>query len=162
MGKSVSYHNIPNLYFACSPYHLIMPKYIREVRRQSHVGKKRFYFACGHKSYKTNYLLPFTFNNDDVKNILEHAREKRVTKTYFENGHSKVRRNADTFHISDMDMNFFFSPMEDNEEIQVDKYWNIWTWRGYKELISEKFHIYKPDVYKRIKKMKGMEKTYFV
>ena len=140
ISKTISVWTIPDRYYTAFPYGVYPPDILREHRDQIS-GKEGFSLSFSGETVRDDKYLGFTFNNDDFIMIRKVFREK-ATGLYKANPAGGIpterlpfeeRYSARFFGLSDV-----FCPLEQDKTsaIKVPWYYDISTWKGYREFMG--------------------------
>tara|TARA_Y100001973_G_scaffold55657_2_gene82210 strand:- start:434 stop:1096 length:663 start_codon:yes stop_codon:yes gene_type:complete len=159
--SQVSGYCAPQAYFACSPYNVFRTDALEATRKSFKGSTNKFHLSCDNKSYVTNDFLPFMFDNQDLDNIVKRARKKEAGKYFFdENGQKQTRPIEDRCSIADMSLSNLFSPIDNSTPVEIENYWNINSWKGYKSFLKDGCIIKRKSLFKGKRELEEIKYFY--
>ena len=141
---------VPDMYYVSFPWVVYPPEIIREYRRDIS-SKRRFMIRANGEGIKQNKMLGFTMNKDDFINCRAHVRKKGTgmydPKGEYENGIPRTllpveeRWSARHFSLSEVFCNL---SEEETRYLDLDYYYDVGSWKGYREYMRSDMEIEKP------------------
>ena len=139
----MSPHYKPSSYMAIPTYRIIDKRYARAIRTRlfkmsiHKLKEANFHFSHNGESYLTGDYLPFTFDDNDLENIIDNAKSFHKGASYMVDGKKMYRQVADRRYINEMNLKDLFSVIKSSREIKLEESWDISSWSGYKKFFAE-------------------------
>ena len=150
ISTNISKWLIPDKYYVSFPYGIFDPRPIQKLRKKIK-SKNNFYVRSENKTIKDNYYCSFTFGKDEFIKYRKNVR--KGTGMYSSDIKSSAGIPISKLPIEERWSARFFEPYQvfsgsygdDDFFYDVENYFNMNTWDGYKKYIRSEFS----DIMKR-------------
>jgi hypothetical protein len=133
ISSQISKWTRPDAYFVTFPYGVYDYQVLRE-NRDLISSRKKVYFSCGVDSIKTGKYLPFTFDGDDLGDLVKSFKNKNQN-SFFEGRKLPLEERYTGRHFTLLET-FDQLSYEEYEHVELKWAQLVETWEDYTSLLS--------------------------
>jgi hypothetical protein len=132
VSSAISKWTTPDFYYVSFPHSVYPSAEVKQIRKLT-IKNKNVYFSYKNKTIKDNYLLPFTFDNEDFKYFWEVF--KTIELSFGSQDDDKTKRERFTKEVG-LDRLFDQYEVEGAEKVELSWSYEIDTWDKYCEFLG--------------------------